>query len=183
MKRVPMLLLCLALMLALALTGCGVKEGFVPPDKDLDAMPPNERQCAAYIEEIRDGEGLAAQLIDAEEPGIMNEVVKTLTYEILSTEEQADGSILCTLEIKAIDMEALLEAVGDAPQSEEEARAMMLEMARDAERTVFPARMTLVPSETEGEYDIQYDNDFVNAVTGGMLNLILEAYDLMEVAE
>ena len=114
--------------------------------------------------------------------GAYGRYVVFMTYTVLSEEPQDDGTILCKLEITAIDMEALLEDLPDDLGSNEEAREEMLEMAENAERKTFEAELILVPAETESGYAYQYGNDFVNAVTGGMLDLIIEAYDL-EVAE
>jgi len=184
MKKWLAILLCLALPLIAC--GCGQKGPSIAADlsasKNTDTAS-GDAQCAVFLEEITAGEGLAEQLLsDPESEGIMAEVLGSMTYEVLSEEEQDDGSILCKLEITAIDMEALLEDLPDDLDSNEDAREEMLDMAEDAERRTFEAELIMVPAETESGYTYQYGNDFVNAVTGGMLDLIIEAYDL-EVAE
>lgn len=184
MKKIWALLLCLALPLLAC--GCGQKGPSIAADLSASKNPgtaSDDTQCAVFLEEITAGEGLAAQLLsDPESEGIMAEVLGSMTYEVISEEPQDDGTILCKLEITAIDMEALLEDLPDDLGSNEEAREEMLEMAENAERKTFEAELILVPAETESGYTYQYGNDFVNAVTGGMLDLIIEAYDL-EVAE
>jgi len=162
-------------------------ESFTPHDRDeeepdSELLPEAERPLTAFLDEIQDCDGLALQLLNEENPGIMAEVMETLTYEIISTEEQSDGSIVCEVEISSIDMETLLNSISDEADSKEAALEEMLDMAPDAERMLHTVSITLVPNKETGEYDLQYGNDVVNAVTGGMLSLMIEAYD-MEVDE
>lgn len=178
----------LPLFFALLLTFCGCGKKGPSLSADLSATrgetsSAETAQCSDYMNSLTEGEGLAEQLLsDPENEGIMAEVFGTMQYKVLSEEAQEDGTVLCRLEITAIDMEALLEDLPDDISSDEEAREAMLEMAEDAERKTFEAELILVPSDAEGGYEYRYGNDFVNAVTGGMLDLIIEAYDL-EVAE
>ena len=168
MKKILILLLCLALLPTFSACSNQTQQSTVA-----------EQQCEEFLGDIRRGKGLAEQLIsEGQRNGIMEEVLGSVRYEILSQEKQDDGSILCTLEISAIDMEELLEALPNDLTSEEEARAAMLDLVEDAERTTFEAELLLVPVEGSDEYSYQYGNDLVNAVTGGMLELIMEAYDI-----
>jgi len=144
---------------------------------------PAEVQCEQLFAQIRQGEGIAKQLLSGNaDGGIMKEVMASVSYELVSQQTEDDGSIRCTLEITAIDMQALLQQLPDDLGSKEDARNKMLAQAKDAKRTTFEATIFLIPSGEKEEFDIRYDGSFVNAITGGMLEMILEVFD-MEVGE
>lgn len=172
MKHLRITLLILALLVILA--GCSI---------DLGSSSPAAEFCGNYLDDIRSGRGLAKQLLsDQADDGIMEEVLDTLEYKLLSEETQEDGSILCTLEITAIDMELLLEDLPRSTDSKEAAHKKMLDRADDATRTTREATLLLIPSDDADGFEVQYGSEFINAITGGMLDLLAEAFE-MEVAE
>ena len=77
------------------------------------------------------------------------------------------------------EIKALCAEIGLVPIS---AHVPIAEMLEDAERKTFEAELTVIPTGTEGKYEFEYGRDFLNAITGGMIDLIAEAFDL-EVAE
>jgi len=86
MKKILISLLCLVLLLALA--GCGT------PSQKVSAA---QQQCEDFLMEIRRGKGLADQLLsEGQRGGIMEEVLGSIRYEILSQKKQEDGSMAVT---------------------------------------------------------------------------------------
>ena len=186
MKQFIAALLCLLLVLTAA--GCSfVPESSISADLSASRAPEadsgtSDTPCDIVFEELASGGGIAEQFLEqTESSGIMREVLATLGYEVTGQEELENGAVRYTLEITAIDMAALLEDLPGNISSKEEALEEMLQMVEDAERKTFEAELTMIPTE-DGGYTYEYGRDFINAVTGGMLDLIDEAFDL-EVAE
>ena len=185
MKFLTAALLCIALLLTLA--GCAPAGPSISADLGISRQPDgaesSDTPCDIVFEELASGGGIAEQLLkDSESAGIMQEVLASLGYKVVGQEELENGAIRYLLEITAIDMKALLEDLSSDLSSKEEAREALLEMLEDAERKTFEAELTVIPTETEGKYEFEYGRDFLNAITGGMIDLIAEAFDL-EVAE
>ena len=165
----------IVLALVLTMTGCSL---FPQATVKKSAA---QKQCEAYLEDIQYGEGLAQDILKTgSEKGIMHEVLEGIEYKILSTQDQEDGSVLCRAEIISLDMIALLKSLPEDIDSEETARKAMLNLAREAARKTYEAELTLIPVEGSDEYTIQPSGEFLNAITGGMYDLLRTAFESEE---
>ena len=133
MKQFIAALLCLLLVLTAA--GCSfVPESSISADLSASRAPEedsgaSDTPCDIVFEELASGGGIAEQFLEqTEDSGIMREVLATLGYEVTGQEELENGAVRYTLEITAIDMEALLEDLPGNISSKEEALEEMLQM-------------------------------------------------------
>jgi len=166
---------CLCLLLAICMTGCSLFAGATVKKSAA------QKQCEAYIEDIQYGEGLAEEILKpGSEKGIMHEVMESLECKVLSTQENEDGSVLCKVEVTSVDMVALMESLPADIESKEAAQEAMLEAADDAARKTCEAELTLVPIEGSDEYEVQPSETFINAITGGMYDLLRDAFAMEE---
>jgi len=170
-KKIAAMLLCV--LLAMVSAGCSLFTGATVKKSAA------QKQCETFIEDIQYGEGFAEEILNpAEEEGIIHEVMESMEYKVISSQENEDGSVLMKVEITSVDMLALLEALPEDVDSEEAAEEAMLDMVDDAARKTYEAELTLVPADGEETYEVQPSAAFVNAVTGGMYDLLRGAFEL-----
>lgn len=199
MKKILLLLFCLALMLSLCCCGDEAEQpDEAPHESQQNSLQQSQQelpqtdtidaevqsQCSVFMNAIAQGDwktvqeklplgGLASSSTIPKD-GIMQELFQTMTYELTSTQQQSDGSVLVTMKINNVDMKSLLEALPEDTASKEEAREKMIELSKTATRKDFDAQLTLIPVEGQDEMDIQIDTSFGNALTGGMYDLYAE---------
>lgn len=171
MKKI--FLAVLGLLLAVTMAGCSLF-GSATVKKS-----PAQKQCETFMEDIQYGEGFAQSILSAgSDEGIMHEVFESMEYKVISSQENDDGSLLCKVEITVIDMPALLESLPEDIDSKEAAQEAMLKLADDAQKKTFEAELTLVPSDGDDKYEVQPSESFTNAITGGMYEMLREAFGL-----
>lgn len=176
MKKIRIIarnLLCV--MLLFLLCGCGSNK-----------VEKATEQCEIFMKALEQGnwetiqgnmplDGLNSRMPEKEQQnGVMQEIMKSMTYKIESVKEQENGTIIVDMFIETTDLKALLESLPEDISSQEEAGIKMKELVATTPRKKFSAKVSMVYVEETEDFEIEIDVSFANAVTGGMYDLLVE---------
>lgn len=203
MKRITALLLAVLLLLGVA--GCGSVEAATPEasvNGFFQAMQKgNLDKAEEYLTEddaISDAVEDTPYLPEAET--ILKAVCGKIEFKILSTKTQDDGSVKVTISLTTVEMLPLLKdyaedvlhytvdyAFKEEKPSNLEVAKRLGEMFRAAasepELKTHTVELNVIVTETEDGWQIRADNEFVDAVLGGLMdawNIASQALELLD---
>ena len=196
MKRIVSLILAFAMLLCLC--GCGEEEkakeavcGMMDAIKALDYDAANKYIDLSQIK-LDDGEVLTN---DAGKQ-IGNALFDKLSYEIVSTQPVDDETVKVTTKITAVDMSTVIPeyaaamlsyafsyALSSEKPSDEEIEQKNVELFAEAVKNNADKKVTtqvdITVKEADGAWKVQSDEDFVNALLGGLKGAAKKIEDSM----
>lgn len=190
MKRITALFL--AIILLLGVTGCGSVKAASPEasiNGFFQAMQDGDLEKAE--EYLTDDDAISDAVEDTsylpEAKTIVSAVCGKIEFEILSTQTQDDGSVKVTLSLTTVEMLPLLKDYAqdvlhytvdyafdeEKPSNLEVAKKlgeMFREAASEPDLKTYTVELNVIVTETEDGWQIHADNEFVDAVLGGLVD-------------
>ena len=180
----------LTVIMAVSLGACGAKEG---PDTAvsnyLNAIKAQDFKTASHYVDVEYDE-LSGENEDEQSSAMMNSLMESLSYTIVSTEESADTATV-KVNIKAIDMSLVMSdyisqafTLAFSGIAEDELQQKMLEVFSTAlennKENLIEREVDVALTKGENGWVITMSNELADAITGGLLTVADSFSDLGE---
>ena len=180
----------LTVIMAVSLGACGAKEG---PDTAvsnyLNAIKAQDFKTASNYGDVEYDE-LSGENEDEQSSAMMNSLMESLSYTIVSTEESADTATV-KVNIKAIDMSLVMSdyisqafTLAFSGIAEDELQQKMLEVFSTAlennKENLIEREVDVALTKGENGWVITMSNELADAITGGLLTVADSFSDLGE---
>ena len=101
---------------------------------------------------------------------LLTGVMEKMSFEVQSMSQQEDGSVEVVVEVETVDLLGLVKKLPPTALFSGDLQNQLLDALDTAPLKSYETTFRLVKNEN-GQMEVEIDNDFTNAISGGMLDL------------